>query len=385
MKKMRGFKRLLSLAAVPVLGLLLCTGFCRDVAATQVITFDESGNGEVTTVTPTPTPTPATVKEETKVITPTPTPEAEESSGLASILSSLFGSSEEKSSKTEDKKGYLCLGSDLTSEQKTTVLALLGVSGDDLDSYEIVTTTNAEEHAALDKYIDSSLIGTKSLSSVLVKPAESGHGVVVTTHNVNYCTTNMYRNALITAGVTDADITVAAPTSISGTAALIGALKAYEKMSGEDVSEKALDTSLNELVTTGEIKQAVGNDDQAEELISYIKTVVATNNLETEEEIEAAIRKGMNDFNVTLSDEEIAQTVSLMVKIKAMGIDYSVLAEQADDIYAKYKDDIAAGTFDISKVDLDDLGLSDIISNALSNTAKNIGDSIKGFFSGLFK
>ena len=156
-------------------------------------------------------------------------------------------------------------------------------------------------------------------------------------------------------------------------------------MSGKEVSSSALDTSLNELVTTGELKEAVGDDDKAEELISYIKTVVATNDLNTKEEIEAAIRKGMEDQKVTLSEEEIKQIVDLMMKVKAMGIDYKVLAEQADDIYAKYKDDIKAGTFDINKVDIKDLGLTKIIGNAITETAKNIGNSIAEFFSGLVR
>ena len=130
---------------------------------------------------------------------------------------------------------------------------------------------------------------------------------------------------------------------------------------------------------------AVGDDKEAEELISYIKTVVATNDLNTREEIEAAIRKGMKDQNVTLSDDEINQIIDLMMKVKALGIDYKVLAEQADDIYAKYKDDIKAGTFDINKVNVEDLGLTKVIGNAITNTAKNIGNSIAGFFKGLFK
>ena len=314
--------------------LALTIGMTVTAAASQSITFDESGNGTVTV--------------------------------------------------TNEKKGYLSLGADLTAAQKTTVLTLLGVSEAELGDYDIVTVTNAEEHVALDKYIDSAVIGRRSLSSVLVKPAEKGHGVVVTTHNINYCTTNMYRNALITAGVTDAEITVAAPSPISGTAALIGALKAYGNMSGVQVSEKALDTALNELVTTGEIKEAVGSDDEAEEFISYIKTVVATNDLSTKEEIEAAIRKGMIDLNVTLTDEEVARTVDLMLKVKAMGIDYKVLAEQADDLYAKYKDDIKAGTFDINKVDLNDLNLTKVVGDAITTTVKNIGSSIAGFFTRLF-
>ena len=41
---------------------------------------------------------------------------------------------------------------------------------------------------------------------MLVKPAESGHGINVSTYNINYCTTGMYKNALLTAGVEDADI-----------------------------------------------------------------------------------------------------------------------------------------------------------------------------------
>lgn len=359
-----------------ILTFSMVIGMSVSAYATQTITFNENNEATVTTDAPA-TDTPATS-----------TPAKDDSSkenGIGSVLDSIFGGAN-KDSKEEaaNVKGYLALGQDLTSDQLATVLALLGIDANDLGSYSVVYTTNAEEHQYLDKYISSSVIGTKSLSSVLVKPASAGHGVVVTTKNINYCTDNMYRNALITAGVTDADITVAAPTSISGTAALIGALKAYEKMSGKPVSQNAVDTSLNELVTTGQISEAVGSGDQAEEFIAYIKTVVATNDLNTKEEIEAAIRKGMKDLNVTLSEEEIAQTVDLMMKIKAMGIDYSVLVEQADDIYAKYKDDINAGTFDISKVDLNDAGIKEILANALSNSLKDVGESIKGFFGKIF-
>ncbi len=327
-----------------ILVLTFILGMTVNAGAQQTITFDESGEGTVT------------YTDDTK---------------------------EEKA--VSGKKGFLSLGADLSPEQKSIVLKLLGVSEAELGDYDIVYTTNKEEHDGLDQYIDPAVIGKRSLSSVLVKPAESGHGVVVTTNNINYCTINMYRNALITAGVTDADITVAAPSPISGTAALIGAIKAYEHMSGKEVSNTAIDTSLNELVTTGQIKDKLGDDEEAEELIAYIKTVIATNDLDTREEIEAAIRKGMEEKNVTLSDKEIKQIIDLMMKVKAMGIDYSVLAEQADDIYAKYKDDIKAGTFDINKVDVKDLGLTKIIGNAITNTVKSIGESIGGFFTGLFR
>jgi len=283
------------------------------------------------------------------------------------------------------EKVYLALGADLTTDQLNTVLSLMGISPDKLSDYTVVYTTNADEHKYLGSYISSNVIGTKSLSSVMVIPKEKGHGVVVSTNNINFCTTNMYRNALITAGVEDAEIKVVAPTPISGTAALIGAMKAYEQMSGEIVSEEVLDTALNELVATGELSETVGNSGDAEELISYIKAQIAANDLNTEEEIEAAIRKGMKDLNVTISEEDIKKIISLMMKIKAMGIDFNDLADQADDIYAKYKPMIDNGTFTLDDVDIEDLGLGKLVKKAFNNFTKEVTESVKDFFSGLFK
>ena len=324
-------------------------GMTLIVSASQTITFDGAGNGTVSDNS-----AEAAAATAAPAVTVTP------------------------------NKSYLALGSDLTQDQLATVLGLMGISAADLGNYNVVYVTNADEHSYLGQYISSGVIGTKSLSSVLVRPMETGHGVVVTTKNINYCTTNMYRNALITAGVQDADIMVVGPTQISGTAALIGALKAYEQMSGTAVSEKALDTALNELVATGELSETVGDNSEAEELISYIKAQIAANDLDTEEEIEAVIRQGMKDKNINLTEEEIQKIVDLMMKIKAMGIDFDVLAQQADDIYAKYKAQIDAGTFNIDDVDLNDLGIGKLISNAVGNFFKGIGDSIKSFFGSLF-
>lgn len=340
------------------------------------------------TATPTPTPeataTPTPTPEATA--TPTPTPEATATPTPTPAAGATADTAVQSNTAVTvtSNKTYLALGADLTQDQKRTVLALMGIAEADLPNYDVVYVTNAEEHQRLDTYIASSVIGTKSLSSVVVRPAEAGHGVTVTTKNINYCTENMYRNALITAGVENADIIVVGPSPISGTAALIGALKAYERMSGTTVSDKALDTALNELVTTGELKQAVGNDAKAEEIISYVKAQIAANHLETEEEIEAAIRKGMVDLDVQLSEEDIKKTVALMMKIKAMGIDFNVLAEQADDIYAKYKDKINAGTFNIDDVNLEDLGLGKLVKNAVGGFFKEVGDTVKEFFGGLF-
>ena len=71
-----------------------------------------------------------------------------------------------------------------------------------------------------------------------VEQKDDGNGVNVTTQNISYCTSGMYRNALITAGIKNADVKVAGPFKISGTAALVGVMKAYEEMTGKKIPEK---------------------------------------------------------------------------------------------------------------------------------------------------
>lgn len=279
---------------------------------------------------------------------------------------------------------YLALGSDLSPEQLATVLTLMGLGGVDISSYNVVYVTNAEEHQYLDSYIDPAVIGTKSLSSVLVKPAESGHGINVATQNITYCTEGMYKNALLTAGVENADILVVGPTPISGTAALIGALKAYADMTDTKVNEQALDTSLNELVTTGQLEEALegASKEDVEAMIAFIKAEIAGKKLDTREEIEAAVRQAVKDYdgNIELSEDEINQIVDLMVKIKKLGLDYNTLLDQAADIYAKFGDKLSAE--DLSKMAAE--GVMSGFRQKVSETFTGIFDGIRNFFSGLF-
>ena len=85
-------------------------------------------------------------------------------------------------------KPYLALGADLSPQEQMTVLSLLGLSDINVDDYDIISITNADEHEYLDKYLDASIIGTRALSSVLVVGKEAGNGIHVTTKNISYCT-----------------------------------------------------------------------------------------------------------------------------------------------------------------------------------------------------
>ena len=275
-------------------------------------------------------------------------------------------------------KSIIALGADLSAEQRATVLSLMDVTEADLANYQVITITNDMEHQYLDAYMDASVIGSKSLSSVKITPAESGHGVLVTTKNINYCTTGMYRNALLTAGVSDADILVVGPTEISGTAALIGAIKGYEAMSGESVSDTTLDTAMNELITTGEIAMQDADSQDIEELIAFVKAKVAAGGLDSDDQIRSAIEEGEDKFGVTLTEDEINQIIAVMQKINQLGLDPNVLVAQAEDLYSKFGKDF------LKNLDTDAIA-KEVAKSAASGFFAKIGDAIKGFFAGLFQ
>lgn len=230
---------------------------------------------------------------------------------------------------------YIALGADLTAEQRATVLDLLGVTEADLENYTVVTVTNEEEHQYLDSYLDASVIGTRALSSVVVEKQAEGQGIQVRTSNITYCTTGMYQNALATAGLQDAQVRVAGPTNISGTAALVGAMKAYEAMTGEEVTPENADAATDELVTTSELGETLGDQDKAEALIGAVKDSVVAQEADTPQEIEAIINDTAQQLEIQLSEDDMAQITSLMEKIGDLNLDVDSLKEQAADLYDK--------------------------------------------------
>ena len=303
-------------------------------------------------------------------------------------MNAILGNTDAHNSELPKDAPIIAFGADLSADQRANVLSQMELTEADLSSYKVLTITNAQEHQYLDDYLEAGVIGSKALSCVKITPAEAGHGVVVTTKNITYCTTGMYRNALLTAGVQDADILVVGPSPISGTAGLIGAIKAYETMSGETVSEQTLDTAMNELIATGEIAEelsgAAANGDlspedaeKVEQLIAFIKAKVAAGELETDEDVKKAIEEGQKQFGVTLSADEIQKIIDVMNKIRALGLDPGVLVGQAEDLYNKF------GTDFVNHMSAEDIG-KEVAGSAVKGFFSNIGASIKNFFSGLF-
>ena len=271
----------------------------------------------------------------------------------------------------KDDKPYLALGADLSDDQKNTVLSLMGIDPANLANYNVTYVTNAQEHQYLDSYVDSSKIGSKSWSSVVIVKRKKGNGLNISTNNITYCTVGMYKNALTTAGITDADIIVAGPKPISGTAALVGIFEAYEAMTGEAVQDNVVDAALNELVVTGELEASIQGltDQEVEEFIAYIKSLIAEKGLTDEKSINEAIDEACDKYGVTLSDDERQKIVDLLLKITSLGIDLSGLVDYAASLYNTFKNG----------------GSSSGIMASIGNFFGNIFSAIGEFFKNLFK
>lgn len=284
---------------------------------------------------------------------------------LSAIFSPIAANASANSGSTTP---YVALGADLTTSQKATVYNLLGIQESQLNEDTLVTITNSDEHQYLDGKVPAAQIGTRALSSCKVTAAKNGSGITVETHNINYVTPSMYENALATAGAKDANVVVAAPSQISGTAALVGAMKAYSKMEGQVIQPQAIDSATDELVTTSQVAKDTGDTEKTTQLVAAVKQVVAKNDLSDDKKIGQAVDDVSNQLNLNLSDKDRQLIIDLMKKISKLDLDANTLSEQAQKIYKEIQN---------SKIDLSKYGIS---KEETANFFTRIINAIKSFF-----
>ena len=270
---------------------------------------------------------------------------------------------------------YIAFGADLNAKEKAAVFDGFGITKDDLSDYKTIEITNKDEHDYLGDYMSDSVIGTRALSSVMVVKADDNSGVNVSTKHITYCTAGMYCNALVTAGLSDANVTVVGPFDISGTSALVGAMKAYSVMTGEEISEKTMDTATDELVTTAEVAKNVGDKQKVTELVAAAKKAVFEDQLSSETDIRDAIEQAASELGLdNLSDDDVQKLTNMMMKVSKEDIDPDKIAKQASDIYNKLKEK----GIDLANVDTKGLG------EKIGDFFGNIFTAIANFFTGLF-
>lgn len=217
------------------------------------------------------------------------------------------------------------IGANITAEQRNSVYSTFGVTSGEVEE---LTVTNAEERSYLDGLVDSSIIGTNSISCVYIETLKEGSGLDISVSNINWCTREMYINALLTAGITDAKVIVTAPIAVSGTAALTGLYKAYEDITGEKLDETAKLAGTQELVITAELADEIGNYD-AVVIVNELKTMLAETVNMTDDEVRAEIKRIAEENGINVGDAIVNQLLKLCRSLE--GLDDAELQKRVEE------------------------------------------------------
>ena len=254
------------------------------------------------------------------------------------------------------------IGADISSDEIAQVYKDFGI---ERGSVTELTVTNSEERTYLEGLVDESAIGTRSISCVYIKTLDEDAGLNISTTNINWCTAEIYQNALMTAGIYDAQVKISAPFAVSGTAALTGIYKAYEDITGEKLNEDAKETATSELIITSELADEIGNVD-ATEIVNALKEILDETVTMTDAELLEEIKQIANEYAVDLTDAQAQQLLNLVRQLEKL---------DNNELIAKVKE-VQAGFKKLSEA-------SNTFSNVMSGI-KNFFASIGNFFSNLF-
>lgn len=233
---------------------------------------------------------------------------------------------EETEGNTDSGK-VVTLGENLNEEQRASMYEYFGTSPDEV---ETIVVTHADEVQYMQGIATDEQIGPTTNSCAYVEPTDSG-GIKVKTANLNFVTSAMIASTLTTAGMENCNVIAACPFEVSGTGALTGIIMAYETASGEELDEGQKEAAMEELVTTGDLADSVGQE-KATEVIKDVKTEVIDEGLTDPEEIGDAVDNIAKENEITLTDDQRAQVVALMEKISQYDYDVNALKDTLDNL-----------------------------------------------------
>ncbi|HOF99853.1 MAG TPA: DUF1002 domain-containing protein [Clostridia bacterium] len=262
----------------------------------------------------------------------------------------------------EEGDARVTIGADLTAEQKAQIYADFGIAQGDVPE---IVVTNENERKYLEGLAPEGKIGKVALSCVYITILEQGEGLDISTKNINWCTADMYTNALVTAGITDAKVVISAPFPVSGTAALTGIYKAYEDITGQTLSELAKTVGVEELITTGNLAEYIGSAEAAE-IVNELKKILDQTQTMTDDEVRAEIKRIAEQYNVSLSDAQLEQLLKLCRSLEKLDVDE--LRQKLIDL-AKTVEKAGQAAQTISKIE---------------QSVKNFFASVGAFFAKLF-
>ena len=229
-----------------------------------------------------------------------------------------------------DSSKVVTLGANLSDSQKNSMYEYFGTSS---DKAEVIEVTNTDERKYLEGVAPEEQIGTRTYSCSYVEPTTSG-GIQVKVSNLTYVTSSMISSTLLTSGVENCNVIAASPIEVSGTGALTGIMMAYEKATGTTLNEDQKAAATDELVTTGDLANDIGQD-KAEDVMNDAKESVIEDGLKDENDIQDAVEDAAKNNDVTLTQEQIDKITELLKNISQYDYDVKALKNTLNNIDGK--------------------------------------------------
>lgn len=285
----------------------------------------------------------------------------------------------------DDDTPVVTLGTSLTESQKQGTLKTLTAPLNG-GNYQTITVTGSDLVKYLNPSGDNFTTSSGVWSSAMIQKTNSGSGINVKIldyngkNNITTITANQYKNAALTAGITDANIYVTSAIPIDGSGALAGVYAAYAK-NGNALNQKQVNAAQDEMNTLSGITQ----DNKGKKGYSDAQLNNAVAGAKSE-----MAKQGQN-----ISDSQIRDIVNNQININHLGNTINNNQKnQIINLLIEIRDSGALKNGDFK-------GQAAKLSSQIENSAKNIfnkfntpenrnlfqqiWDSIVNFFSGLFK
>jgi len=214
-------------------------------------------------------------------------------------------------------------GGDLSAADRQAVAALLGSDGtasvESVSHQELVDTLRQQGMAVSE--------ADQAISSAHLVCQAPGAGIAIQTHGISGLPAPVYAAALLTAGLSDADVAVAAPPdrSVSGEAALVGALKAAPRCSAQgqlDPQRAAL--AYQQLTVTAALAAGQTDPTRASAVLLSVLHAVIVGQATDAGAIESALQTAATEQGLPLDASQRAAVVELMQRLA--GRDYGEYA-----------------------------------------------------------
>lgn len=231
----------------------------------------------------------------------------------------------------DNETPVVTLGTSLTDSQKDGTLKILTAPLNG-GNYQTITVTGSDLVRYLNPSGDNFTTSSGVWSSAMIQKTSSGSGINVKIldyngkNNITTITANQYKNAALTAGITDANIYVTSAIPIDGSGALAGVYAAYAK-NGNALNQKQVNAAQDEMNTlsgiTQDNKDKKGySDAQLNNAVAGAKSEMAKQGQNiSDSQIRDIVNNqiNINHLGNTINNNQKNQIVNLLIEIRDSG------------------------------------------------------------------